>query len=201
MANIDALLPRTRLVFRPADALRLDLVTTISLLSALATVKFTSYSAFRVTIVAVLLALLRSLFGYGNALARYQLLQNSFQLNTLSAAGVDAVGRYVHREAATQRARAAEMLLMWLRTRPDDRAPPTVDQLLTERYEMLRADGDNAPPPPGGHATVDVRAAAAELLRLGLAREGREGRLVPVGSDEQAAVAEAYIAALMRRTT
>ena len=47
IANLAAVLPRTRLVFRPSDAVRLDLITFASVVSALLTARFSSLPARR----------------------------------------------------------------------------------------------------------------------------------------------------------
>ena len=54
IANFEAVLPSSRLVFRPADAVRLDVLSLFSIASALATVRYTALSTRIVAVAAVL---------------------------------------------------------------------------------------------------------------------------------------------------
>lgn len=174
MANTEALLPRTRLVFRPADALRLDLISLVSVASALATARFTAVSARLVTAVALTVAVLRSILAYANALARYELQTTSFCVNHLAATG-DEVRRSVARTAAEERARVASMLFRWLCTQPTPATPKMIEAAHNAMVREWLADA-NAPA-----VAIDLRGAMADLVRLGLARASADGALVAAG--------------------
>ena len=76
MANLLAVLPKTRLVFRPADAFVFDLVSLLSLLAVLGSQRFDSPRLDLLAVVSVSLWFLRTFFRYSNKLARYDLLVN-----------------------------------------------------------------------------------------------------------------------------
>jgi hypothetical protein len=77
-ANILACLPKSKLVFRAADALRLDLVSLLGLLAILATLRFDSVYADVFAAASVAVWLIRLALRYSNSLARYDLLVNRF---------------------------------------------------------------------------------------------------------------------------
>ena len=78
IANFAAVLPGKRLVFRPADALRLDLISVLSLISALATSRYTDLRADIIALVSVTAVAVRTFLAYSNALARCDLPVDSF---------------------------------------------------------------------------------------------------------------------------
>lgn len=164
MANFAAVLPANRLVFRPADALRLDLVTLASLLTLLVGQRFSASGR------AALLSLwlLRTLFLYTNAIARYESVVSRFLTDRLAARGVGVL-RYVRGEAAAQRALRASVLLSWLLAQPD-MPRPSIRKLRSDGAQMVRSllDCEHA-------VAFDTDSTARELARLGLCRIGDDG--------------------------
>lgn len=209
IANLEAVLPSTRLVFRPADALRLDLVTFVSIISAFfVTQRFTTLPTRLVASVAVALATLKSVFSYSNALARYDLRTASFRAQKLSVRG-DEVHRSIALEAASQRARRAGMLLRWLTSRPGDGAP-TLAQLEAESPAMISAWTGREDDLARNNA-VNLKDAAAQLERLGLVTTDLSGRMMlaaaespgvpttgPSASKSNEAILQAYWNRLLR---
>ena len=126
LANFAACLPGSKLVFRPADALRLDLLALGSLLALFVTRRLLSNSAEAIArrrwpvlaAIPVGYWLFRTVFSYSNALARYDLATAKFRTTKMavrsSAMDTRPVYRYLAREAAVQRARRLEMLLGWM---------------------------------------------------------------------------------------
>jgi hypothetical protein len=166
LANFAAVLPGNLLVFRPADALRLDLVTLVSLLALLLGQRLSAASRF----VLLSLWLLRTLFNYRNALVRYDLLVNRFLTSRLSARGV-GVMRYLRGEAAAQSALRASLLLSWLLTRAG--SSTSLGALRTDGPRMLHSIVGCE------HAVrFDTDATARELQRLGLVTIGSDGRVL-----------------------
>lgn len=73
MANIFAVMPKTRLVFRPADALRIDFISGASFLAVLAQLRFDNPRLDLLALISVSFWILRTFFRYSNILARYDL--------------------------------------------------------------------------------------------------------------------------------
>ena len=113
---------------------------------------------------------------------RYDLLINRFLTSKqlVRSSAERPVVRYVRQEAATQRARRAAALLMWLREhqRPSGRAIPLSElqsrasELVTAWQQPIVMDaGEGSGQQP---IVVDVADAASELQRLGLVRATRD---------------------------
>eukprot|EP00553_Chaetoceros_curvisetus_P004329 CAMPEP_0204633444 /NCGR_PEP_ID=MMETSP0717-20131115/27182_1 /ASSEMBLY_ACC=CAM_ASM_000666 /TAXON_ID=230516 /ORGANISM="Chaetoceros curvisetus" /LENGTH=209 /DNA_ID=CAMNT_0051651601 /DNA_START=97 /DNA_END=726 /DNA_ORIENTATION=+ len=113
MANLLAVLPKTKLIFRPADALIFDLVNAFSLLAVLASQKFDSPKLDIIALVSVCLWVLRTFFRYSNKLARYDLLVNKFLTSRISHRDAGAL-RYIASEAGVQRSKRASLVHEWL---------------------------------------------------------------------------------------
>ena len=109
MANLPAVLPKTRLVFRQADALVFDTVSLFSLAAVLASQRFDNPKFDLLAIVAISLWIIRTTFRYSNKLARYDLLVNKFLKERISHRGANAL-KYLSSEAATQKATRATLL-------------------------------------------------------------------------------------------
>lgn len=114
MANICAVLPKTKLVFRPADALRIDSVSGLTLIAILANQKFDNPRLDLIALVSVSLWILRTFFRYSNKLARYDLLVKKFLTSKIAQKNTGAV-RYITAEGGTQRARRAALVYSWMR--------------------------------------------------------------------------------------
>lgn len=78
-------------MFKPATALRLDLVSLLSLVSVLATVRFTNLRYDILAAASVALWLLRTVFAYSNARARYDLLVKRFVTSKIALRGAGVV--------------------------------------------------------------------------------------------------------------
>lgn len=113
MANLPAVLPKTKLIFRPADALLFDLVSVFSLLAVLASQRFDNPKLDLIALVSVCLWLIRTVLRYSNKLARYDLLVNKFLTSKLSLRGAGAV-EYIVSEASSQRALRASLVHAWM---------------------------------------------------------------------------------------
>lgn len=109
MANLPAVFPKTRLIFRPADALVFDTVSILSLLAVLASQRFDNPKFDIIAIVSVSLWLLRTVLRYSNKLARYDLLVNKFLTSKLGQRGAGAF-KYLVTEGGKQRATRAALL-------------------------------------------------------------------------------------------
>ena len=116
MANLPAVLPKTKLVFRPADAFVFDLVSIFSLLLVVGSRKFDSARLDLLAIVSVSLWVLRTILRYSNKLARYDLLVKKFLTSKISHRNAGAV-KYIVSEAGSQRATRAALVHSWLSRR------------------------------------------------------------------------------------
>lgn len=113
MANVLAVLPKTRLVFRPADAFVFDFLTLFSLLLVLGSQRFDNPRLDFLALVSVAFWLFRTVMRYSNKLARYDLLVKNFLTSKIAHRDSGAL-EYIATEAGTQRGRRAALLHSWL---------------------------------------------------------------------------------------
>ncbi|KAI2500339.1 Protein of unknown function (DUF3754) [Fragilaria crotonensis] len=141
MANLPAVFPKTRLIFRPADAFLFDLISVLTLILVLGSQRFDNPKLDLVAIISVSLWLFRTVLRYSNKLARYDLLVKNFLTSKIAHRNSGAV-KYVSNEAASQRATRAALLYSWLARRPNHTI--TLDQLKEEAFvgvnELLGSD-------------------------------------------------------------
>lgn len=132
MANVQAVLPKTKLLFRPADAFVFDLISLISFLAIFSSQRFDSPKLDLLAVVSGSIWLVRLLIRYSNKLARYDLLVNKFLTSKISHRNSGAL-KYITREAGTQRATRASLVYMWLVQRMSETEEPvTRSQLVQE---------------------------------------------------------------------
>ena len=162
MANLPAVLPRTKLVFRPADAFVFDTVSLLSLAAVLASQRFDNPKFDLIAIVSVSLWIIRTAFRYSNKLARYDLLVNKFLKERISHRGANAL-KYLSSEAATQKATRAALLYStlqeWFQSKPDRRE--VLERGSKEVNDALRADR---------LINIDAEATLEDLETLGAIR-------------------------------
>ncbi len=113
MANLQAVFPKTKLIFRSADAVLFDSISVISFLAVLISQRFDSPKLDLIAIISVSLWILRTFFRYSNKLARYDLLVNKFLTSKISHRDNGAM-KYIVNEAAHQRALRASLVYFWL---------------------------------------------------------------------------------------
>ena len=87
MANIEAVLPKNKLVFKAADAIVFDLVSVFSFLAIAGSIKFDSPKLDLIALVSLVFFAIRTFFRYSNKYARYDLLVNKFLTSKLSHRG------------------------------------------------------------------------------------------------------------------
>ena len=196
MANLLAVLPKTKLIFRPADALIFDLVNTFSFLAVLASQKFDSPKLDLLALGAVSIWLLRTFFRYSNKIARYDLLVNKFLTSRISHRNSGAL-KYIASEAAVQRARRASLVHEWLvdehvyvddhvlGERPTQRCR---NDIVSEGLSKVNARLDLVQP-----LFFDIDAAVDDLLKLGLIRFNDKAQLVEVKEGDDAVMALATL--------
>lgn len=160
MANLPAVFPKTRLIFRPADAFLFDFISVLTLILVLGSQRFDNPKLDLVAIISVSLWLFRTVVRYSNKLARYDLLVKKFLTSKIAHRNSGAV-KYVSNEAASQRATRAVLLYSWLAKRPNHTI--TLDQLEEEAFagvnELLGSDQ---------YVDVDVHAGLKDLEALNL---------------------------------
>jgi hypothetical protein len=113
MANLPAVLPKTRLVFRPADALLFDLITVFTLTLVLGSQRFDSPRLDALALVSVSFWVIRTIVRYSNKLARYDLLVKKFLTSKIAHRQSGAL-KYIATEAGSQRALRATLIHSWL---------------------------------------------------------------------------------------
>ena len=113
MANLLAVLPKTRLVFRPADAFLFDLVSLVTLFLVLGSIRLDSPRLDLLALVSVSLWIMRTVFRYSNKLARYDLLVKSFLTSKISHRNSGAL-KYIVAEAGSQRAVRTALVYLWI---------------------------------------------------------------------------------------
>lgn len=132
MANVPAVLPKTKLVFRPADAFVFDFVSVVTFLLVIGSQRFDSPKLDLLAFVSVSLWLLRTVLRYSNKLARYNLLVKTFLTSKISHRNSGAL-KYLATEAGSQRASRAALVHEWLCRL----AKRTIDPLPT-RSQLVR---------------------------------------------------------------
>ncbi len=78
MANIEAVLPKSKLIFRPADAVVLDLVSLVSFLAVAGSLRFDSPKLDLIALISLIVFVAQTFFRYSNKYARYDLIVNKF---------------------------------------------------------------------------------------------------------------------------
>jgi hypothetical protein len=109
MSNLQAVFPKTKLVFRPADAFLFDTISFATLAIVMSSIKFDSYRLDLLALVSFSLWLLRTVFRYSNKLARYDLLVKTFLTSKISQRNAGAF-QYLAYEAGSQRAIRAALV-------------------------------------------------------------------------------------------
>jgi hypothetical protein len=108
-----AVLPKNKLIFRPADAFVFDFVSLATFLATAASFKFDSPKLDLLALVSVVLFAVRTFFRYSNKYARYDLLVNKFLTSKLTHRGQGALN-YLAQEANSQKALRAMCVRDWL---------------------------------------------------------------------------------------
>ncbi|GKY98707.1 hypothetical protein MPSEU_000827000 [Mayamaea pseudoterrestris] len=177
MANLPAVLPKTRLIFRPADAFVFDSVTLLSLALVVSSFKFDNPRLDLLALVTGTLWIIRTFFRYSNKLARYDLLVKTFLTTKITHRNMGAL-KYVATEAGSQRALRASLFHTLLSQKFAGQEMESV-----ERSELMRVikmalahDLNNTML----HHDMDLNAAFNDLEDLRLIRSTRDGRYIVV---------------------
>jgi hypothetical protein len=131
MANLPAVLPKTKLVFRPADALLNDFISVATFALIAFSFKFDSPRLELIAIISFGLWIFRTIIRYSNKLARYDLLVKRFLTSKIAHRDAGAL-EYIITDAGSQRALRASLVHSWLlqRTRKQFRMSLTREQLI-----------------------------------------------------------------------
>ncbi|KAL3806220.1 hypothetical protein ACHAXA_008662 [Cyclostephanos tholiformis] len=162
MANIEAVLPKTKLIFRPADAIVFDLVSVFSFLAVAGSIRFDSPKLDLIALVSLIFFAVRTFFRYSNKYARYDLLVNKFITSKVSHRGPGAL-RYIVSEANTNRALRAMLIRDWLSSKGT-----MVGQLNDASLEEGKSYVSNISSVSGSHIDVDILSAIDDLTQLNL---------------------------------
>ena len=179
MANLLAVLPETKLILRPADALIFDAVNVFSLIAVLASQKFDNPKLDLIALVSVSLWFLRSFFRYSNKIARYDLVVNKFLTQKLSNRNEGAL-KYIVGEAAIQRARRNSLLHEWLLTEARDGIYPSRDEISEVGSIFLNEMMGLEDP-----IYIDMEQAVEDLVDLNLVVFNNDGDLIHVLDEDE----------------
>lgn len=113
LANLPAVFPKTKLVFRPADAFVFDLISVVSLGLVVSSQRFDNTKLDVLAIASVTFWIIRLVIRYSNKLARYDLLVKNFLTSKISHRNGGAL-KYLAAEAGSQRATRAALVHDWL---------------------------------------------------------------------------------------
>jgi hypothetical protein len=113
MSNIQAVLPKTKLVFRPADALLFDTISFVTFALVAGSIRLDSPKLDLLALISVSLWIIRTVVRYSNKLARYDLLVKNFLTSKISHRNEGAL-KYLSSEAGSQRAIRASLVLSWI---------------------------------------------------------------------------------------
>ena len=192
MANILAVLPKNKLIFRPADAFVFDLVSLTTFLVTAGSIKFDSPKLDLLALVSVTLFAVRTVstdairlfmfvlilfhlhlfydthlkfFRYSNKYARYDLLVNKFLTSKLSHRGPGALN-YLVQEANSQKALRAMCIRDWLCLRKSKNEVISLDE--GEAYINDKAFSGKA------RISVDISSGLDDLILLRLLTSSNE---------------------------
>lgn len=180
MANVLAVLPKTKLVFRPADAFVFDFISLASLSLVIGSLRFDNPRLDLLALVSVTLWTVRTFFRYSNKLARYDLLVKTFLTSKISHRNKGAL-KYVATEAGSQRAMRASVLHSIFAKRQGNDNEPLERNELIQQAESVAVGGVFGGPKK---VPIDVDAAFDDLEDLNLIRSTRDDRFVVVSEDE-----------------
>lgn len=113
MANLPAVLPKTKLIFRPADAFLFDMISFVTFLLVIGSIRLDSPRLDLLALVSVSLWIIRTAFRYSNKLARYDLIVKKFLTSKISHRNGGAL-KYLMSEAGSQRAVRSALLHLWI---------------------------------------------------------------------------------------
>jgi hypothetical protein len=184
MANTPAVLPKTKLLFRPADAFVFDLVTIVSLFAVFGSVRFDNPRLDLLALVSGTLWIIRTAIRYSNKLARYDLLVKKFLTSKISHRNSGAL-KYITRDAGTQRAIRAALVYLWL-TRLRKR---TEGGIIT-RQSLIKdgSSGVNDILKTSKPVRVDIEAALNDLVDLDLICFSEDGETLFFVRDDETVV-------------
>ena len=167
MANLAAVLPKTKLVFRPADALFFDLISVATFFVVASSIRLDNPRLDVLAIISVTLWTIRTVIRYSNKLARYDLLVKNFLTSKISHRNEGAL-KYVISEAGSQRAIRASLVHRWLcqlqgkTAAPQDLEGDCVDGV----NEMLKTERE---------VRIDVGKALDDLESLNIIKFSEDG--------------------------
>jgi hypothetical protein len=113
MSNIQAVLPKTKLVLRPADALLFDSISLVTFALVAGSIRLDSPRLDLLAVISVSLWIFRTAIRYSNKLARYDLLVKNFLTSKLSHRN-DGALKYLISESGLQRAIRASLVHSWI---------------------------------------------------------------------------------------
>lgn len=188
MSNLPAVLPKTKLKLRPANAFVFDLISVFSFLAIAGSIRFDNPKLDLIAIVSVSLWIIRTVIRYSNKLARYDLVVKTFLTSKISHRNAGAL-KYLATEAGSQRAARAALVHHWLTSsrllQHPEEPPFDRSRLISQgRHEINQLLDDLKETP------VDIDAALNDLedLKLVTGYNNEDGRKLDIVRDESTVV-------------
>ena len=180
MANLPAVMPKTKLVFRPADAFLFDLISFATFGLVASSVRLDSPGLDLLALISVALWTFRTVIRYSNKLARYDLLVKKFLTSKITHRNSGAL-KYLTSEAGSQRAVRSALVHSWLSHKfklasspfaeEDEEAP----QLLRSSLKKTGVKGVNEILKTDKQIDINVDKAMLDLEDLRLVTFSRDG--------------------------
>ena len=189
MANILAVLPKTKLVFRPADAFVFDMVSIVSFLALGASLKFDNPRLDLLAVVSLSLFAVRTFYRYSNKYARYDLLVNKFLTKKLTHRGSGALS-YIVSQAGSQRALRSGLTRDWLNENEvcisDSESRGNSSDLMLDRstLEFGKSFVNDRASANDARIDIDILSAVDELHSLQLLEVADEDQSLRVKDDK-----------------
>ena len=170
MSNLQAVTPKSKLVFRPADAVLFDTISFATFAIVLGSLKFDNTRLDVLAIVSVTLWILRTVFRYSNKLARYDLLVKKFLTSKISQRNSGAC-KYLSDEAGSQKAIRAALVHRWILYEYETKRSTLTRSMLernceTQVNQLLNTENE---------VQIDVKGAIQDLEELKLIRFSESG--------------------------
>lgn len=174
MANLLAVFPKSKLVFRPADAFLFDLINITTFLAVLSSVRFDNPKLDFLALVSAILWTLRTFFRYSNKLARYDLLVNKFLTRRISHRNSGAF-RYILSQGAIQGSRRASLVHQWLDHYIEQSSSSETNVLKRDEIVRVGVSEINKFYQLRKPLQLDIDAALDDLVNMGLLTFSKDG--------------------------
>jgi hypothetical protein len=197
MANLQAVLPKTKLIFRPADAFLFDMISVVTFFVICSSIKLDSPKLDLLAIISVSLWTVRTVIRYSNKLARYDLLVKNFLTSKISQRNEGAL-KYIISEAGSQRAIRSSVVHTCMSDMQNERGGSDCEGVTITRNDLKRGcvDEVNKLLKTSKEVQVNIEKALDDLEELSLVEFSNQGDIVvetKSAHESSAAIREAWV--------